>query len=278
MRLIADSGATKTDWVIIQADNEIRSAQTLGFNPYFIGSEGILEELEKNLYPFLDNDKVKEVFFYGAGCSTPKNCDIVTTALEDFFGNADIFVEHDLLGAARSLCGHHEGIACILGTGSNSCYFDGKEIRENVASLGFVLADEGSGAYMGKHLIRDFFLGEMPSEIRTKFENKYQLTLEKALDAVYNKPHPNRYLASFTYFLSENMNEPYISNLVKTSFRDFFRFQVKKYSKYKSIPLSAVGSIAFYFMDTFREIATEEGLKIQKIIQTPIEGLVKFHL
>jgi N-acetylglucosamine kinase-like BadF-type ATPase len=278
MRLIADSGATKTDWVIIQADNELRSAQTIGFNPYFIGSEGILEELEKNLYPFLDNDKVKEVFFYGAGCSTPKNCDIVSTALEDFFGNADIFVEHDLLGAARALCGHHEGIACILGTGSNSCYFDGKEIRENVASLGFVLADEGSGAYMGKHLIRDFFLGEMPSEISAKFENNYQLTLEKVLDAVYNRPHPNRYLASFTFFLSENIKEPYINDIVKSAFRDFFRFQVTKYSNYKTIPLSAVGSIVFHFMEIFKDIAAENGLTTKKIIQTPIEGLVHYHL
>ncbi|MCX6234133.1 MAG: hypothetical protein NT175_05315 [Bacteroidetes bacterium] len=278
MILIADSGATKTDWAIIHNIDEIRTAQTIGFNPYFIKSEGILEELEKNLYPFLDNSKVNAVHFYGAGCSTPKNCDIVSSALEDFFRNADIQVEHDLLGSARALCGHKEGIACILGTGSNSCYYDGKEIKENVSSMGFVLADEGSGAYMGKQLVRDYFLEEMPANIRDKFENKYHLTLETTLDAVYNKPRPNRFLASFAYFLSENIHEPYITELIKNAFNNFLRFQVMKYSRYKDLSLNAVGSIAIQFKKLLKEVAEEKGIKTGKILQTPMDGLVCYHL
>jgi N-acetylglucosamine kinase-like BadF-type ATPase len=277
MKLIADSGATKTDWVIIQGDNELQTVQTIGFNPYFIQSEGILNELEKNLYPYLDNDQVTEVFFYGAGCSNPRNCDIVHDAMKEFFRKAEISVEHDLLGAARALCGHHPGIACILGTGSNSCYFDGTVIKENIPSLGFILADEGSGAFMGKQLMRDYFLNEMPADIKEKFESQYPLTLERVLDATYNKPHPNRYLASFTHFLSGEKDHPYINSLIKSSFDAFFRVQVMKYSKYRKMPLHAVGSVAFYFRELFTEVAEGHGVRVEKILHTPIEGLVHFH-
>ncbi len=277
MKLIADSGATKTEWVIIQGNNELQKVQTIGFNPYFIHSEGILHELEKNLYPFLDNDQVEEVFFYGAGCSNPRNCDIVGDAMKAFFRHATIAVEHDLLGAARALCGHDPGIACILGTGSNSCYFDGTVIRKNIPSLGFILADEGSGAYIGRQLVRDYFLGAMPSGIKKKFESRYDLTLERVLDAVYNKPHPNRYLASFTLFLSDEKEQPYIHQVITSSFDAFFTTQVMKYKKYRQLPLHAVGSVAFYFKDLLMEAAERHGIQVEKILHTPIEGLVRFH-
>ena len=276
--LIADSGATKTDWVIIDFENKPKIVQTIGFNPYFIDTEGIYEELDKNLYPYLNNSLVSEVYFYGAGCSNPTNCGIVKYALEDFFKNAtELSVEHDLMGAARALFGKERGIASILGTGSNSCLYDGSEIIENVPSLGFFLADEGSGAYMGKLLIRDYFFGKLPDKIKNAFDEKYQTSLERILDEVYNKPRPNRYMASFTHFLSDNIDDPHIKGIVKKSFIDFFEVQVIKYTNYKNIPLSAVGSIAFHFQKVLQEVANDYGVEITKILQSPMEGLIEFH-
>jgi len=276
--LIADSGATKTDWAIIDYENPVKIVQTLGFNPYFIDTDGIYEELSKNLHPFLDNNVVKEVYFYGAGCSNPTNCGIVMNALEDFFRNAvELSVEHDLMAAARALLGREKGIASILGTGSNSCLYDGSDIVENVPSLGFFLADEGSGAYMGKLLIRDYFFGNLPEEIKKAFDEKYQATLEKVLNEVYNKPKPNRYMASFTLFLSEHIENPYIKGIVKKAFTDFFQVQVTKYTNYKTIPFSALGSIAYYFQDILKEVAGEYGIKVSRILQSPMEGLIEYH-
>jgi N-acetylglucosamine kinase-like BadF-type ATPase len=276
--LIADSGATKTDWAIIDFENEPKIVQTIGFNPYFIDTEGIYEELDKNLYPYLNNSLVREVYFYGAGCSNPTNCGTVKYALEDFFKNAtELSVEHDLMGAAKALFGKEKGIVSILGTGSNSCLYDGSEIIENVPSLGFVLADEGSGAYMGKLLIRDYFFGKLPEKVKNAFDEKYQTSLERILDEVYNKPRPNRYMASFTHFLSDNIDDPHIKGIVKKSFIDFFEVQVIKYTNYKNIPLSAVGSVAFHFQKVLQEVASDYGVEITKVLQSPMEGLIEFH-
>jgi len=199
-------------------------------------------------------------------------------ALEDFFRNAvELTVEHDLMAAARALLGREKGIASILGTGSNSCLYDGSDIVENVPSLGFFLADEGSGAYMGKLLIRDYFFGNLPEEIKKAFDEKYQATLEKVLNEVYNKPKPNRYMASFTLFLSEHIENPYIKGIVKKAFTDFFQVQVTKYTNYKTIPFSALGSIAYYFQDILKEVAGEYGIKVSRILQSPMEGLIEYH-
>jgi len=277
--LIADSGATKTDWVIIDFENEIQIVQTMGFNPYFVSTKDIYEELTKNLYPYFNNELVQEVYFYGAGCSNPSNCDIVNNALEDFLRNArKINVEHDLLGTARSLLGKSDGIACILGTGSNSCLYDGDEIVENVPSLGFILGDEGSGSYMGRLLLRDYFFGKLPEKIAREFEKKYFPSLEKVLDAIYNQSKPNKYLASFAYFLKEHIDDPHIYGIVKRSFTDYFKVQISQYTGYKNVPVNAVGSIAFHFKDTFLEVASEYSVNIQNIIQSPLEGLINFHI
>ena len=276
--LIADSGATKTDWAIIDFEHEPKIVQTIGLNPYFIDTKSIYEELDKNLYPYLDNSLVREVYFYGAGCSNPTNCSTIKDALEDFFQNAtELSIEHDLMGTARALLGNKKGIASILGTGSHSCLYDGTEIIENVPSLGFFLADEGSGAYMGKLLIRDYFFGKLPDNIKNAFDKKYQTSLERILDEVYNKPSPNRYIASFTHFLSDNIDDPHIKGILKKAFIDFFEVQVIKYTNYKNIPLSAVGSIAFHFQKVLQEVANDYGVEIIKILQSPMEGLIEFH-
>lgn len=277
MIAIADSGATKTDWVFIGRNGEISQAQTIGFNPYFIKTDGIKEELDKNLFPCVNNQLVKEVFFYGAGCSTPTNCDIVENALEDFFFNADINIDHDLLGAARALLGKEKGIACILGTGSNSCSYNGIFITENVNSLGYVLADEGSGAYLGKQLIRDFYLNELPADLKEAFDKKYNYSLENILNAIYNRPNPNRFLASFSYFLSANIQHPHIQELIRNAFRAFFIHQVTKYKGYKDLPVRALGSVAWYYRDILFETSKEFGITMDKILQNPIDGLIDYH-
>jgi len=276
--LIADSGATKTDWLINDFENEIRTVQTIGFNPYYVDSKVIYDELTKNLYPYIDNNIVEEVHFYGAGCSNSMNCMVVKNALEDFFPEAKtISVEHDLLGSARALLGNDKGISCILGTGSNSCLYDGNQIIENVPSLGFFLADEGSGAYMGKLLIRDYFFGDLPPEIKEAFDARYYTNLEKVLDEVYNKPRPNRYVASFTHFLQDHISNKHLRELVKKAFNDYFDVQICRYTDYNKVPMSAVGSIVYHFEEIFREVANEHGIKVDQILKSPLEGLINYH-
>jgi glucosamine kinase len=278
MILIADSGATKTAWRLVHSRQDIRSFETNGFNPFFINSASIEDEVAKELVPFIDSHHVKEVFFYGAGCSTIDKCIIVEDGLKDLFSEARIKVEDDLLGAARALFSHQPGIACILGTGSNSCLYDGKKITENIPSLGYLLGDEGSGAYIGKRLLREVFTLSAPADVRALFEKKYNYTRVDILNQIYQRPLPNRFLSSFMPFIRENISHPFIVELVKHCFRDFFEMQVLKYSECRNMAISCTGSIAHYFAEQLREVAIEKNLEIKNIVQTPIEGLTEYHL
>ncbi|MFA4852836.1 MAG: ATPase [Bacteroidales bacterium] len=278
MILIADSGATKTDWRLVYSRQDIRSFQTNGFNPYFVDSLHIKDEVDKELVPFINSKSVKEIFFYGAGCSSAEKCMIVEDGLIPLFPDARIKVENDLLGAAKSLCGHHEGIACIMGTGSNSCFFDGKIITENAPSLGYLLGDEGSGAYIGKRLLKEILTYVAPSEIRELFVNKFNYNREDILTHIYQRPFPNRFLASFTRFISDNIGHPYMREIVKDSFRNFFDSQVLKYAKCREVQICCTGSVAFYFAEILKEIAREKGLEIKKIVKSPIDGITEYHL
>jgi len=277
MILIADSGSTKTDWCLIDSNGERKTIQTIGINPYLMNAKEINEVLIKELYPFIYPDKVKEIYYYGAGCSTEKKCQTIDNVLNDFFTQATIEVHHDLLGAARALCGHEAGIACILGTGSNSCLFDGKEITESVVSLGYLLGDEGSGAYMGKKLISDYFHKEVPLELSESFNQRFNPTVENVLDAVYNQPRPSRFLASFSPFILENIDHPYLKSLVSGCFDEFFKINVSKYSNYQTVKVNFLGSIAFYFHDLLLESAEKAGIKTDKIYRSAIEGLIDYH-
>ncbi|MBK6964185.1 MAG: hypothetical protein IPH20_09605 [Bacteroidales bacterium] len=277
MILIADSGSTKTDWCLIDTNGDRKTIQTIGINPYHMNSIAIREVLDKELYPFIYPDKVKEIFYYGAGCSTERKCQTIDNVLHDFFNLASIEVHHDLLGAARALCGHEAGIACILGTGSNSCYFDGYEITDNVVSLGYLLGDEGSGAYMGKQLLIDYFQGKIPGDIIEKFNHQFKPTVETILDALYNQPRPNRFLASFSPFILENIHHSYMKELVTNCFDDFFRINVSKYNNYKSVNVNFLGSVAYYFRDILQVSAEKAGIKTNKIYRSAIDGLIGFH-
>jgi N-acetylglucosamine kinase-like BadF-type ATPase len=277
MKIIADSGATKTDWCLINKKGEVKTVQTVGLNPYFLDEDGVLNVLKKDLYPFLDNKKVEQVFFYGSGCALPHKKQVLQFALDFFFMHADVDVENDLLGAARALCGAESGLVCILGTGASSCLYDGKQITERLPSLGYVLGDEGSGAYLGKQLISAYFSGELPEHLQKLFAQKYPAELAEVLDKVYRQPFPNRYLASFVEFLNANKSDSFVKELVGSAFDIFFKKQVLRYDDYKKYPLCFVGSVSFIFADELRKSAEKHGLAISKIEQTPLDGLLKFH-
>jgi N-acetylglucosamine kinase-like BadF-type ATPase len=277
MKIIADAGATKIDWVVIHDDKVSDPMETPGFNPYFMDQSILTDAMSKDLVPFISPEVIDNVYYYGAGCSTAQKCAIVDDVLKEVFPHADIDIHHDLVGAARSLFGDQEGIACILGTGSNSCLYNGSEITENVASLGFLFADEGSGAYLGKLWLTAYLREKLPEHLKKSFEKQYNYTLEQILDTVYNKPHPNQFLASFSKFISGIKEDKYVNDLVKRNFRDFFTEQVTRYTGFKKKKIGAVGSVGYYFSDIFKEVAGEFGLNVSINIQSPIEGLVKYH-
>lgn len=278
MILIADGGSTKTDWRLIKEGREYKQVQTPGFNPYLVGSEEIEALLWKELQPYIDNNAVSTVYYYGAGCSTPVKNQIVETAFEKIFPNARLHISHDLLAAAHALCGDKEGIAAILGTGSNSCYYDGNEIKDGIFSLGYFFGDEGSGAYLGKQLLTAHLHKELPGEIEIKFKEEYPKSLESILDAVYTKPAPSRFLASFSRFINNNREHPYIYNLVAEAFRAFYRYQVCCYARHKEVPVHFAGSVAYHYQDIITRVGLEYGIKTGKFIQAPIDGLVEYHL
>ncbi len=277
MIVIADSGSTKTDWCLIDKMGGVKTVQTVGLNPYFLDEDGILNVLRKDLYPFLDNKKVEKVFFYGSGCASPSRSQEVRYALDFFFMHAEIEVENDLLGAARALCGSESGLICILGTGSSSCLYDGKQIIERLPSLGYLLGDEGSGAFLGKQVLSAYLNHELPDHLQKLFAQKYPLSTADILDKVYRKPFQNRFLASFVEFLNENKADTFVNELVCSAFDAFFAKQVLRYTNYNKYPLHFVGSVSFVYADELRKSARNHGLTISKIEQTPLNGLLEFH-
>lgn len=276
MILIADSGSTKTHWTVVDETKVVSEVFTDGINPFYQTDLEIIALLETQLSLKMDNKAVSNIFFYGAGCSFPEKKLLVRNALASCFETATIEVESDLLGAARSLFQCEKGIACILGTGSNSCYYDGRDIVENVSPLGFILGDEGSGAVLGKLFVADCLKNQLPVELKEKFLKQYDMTPALILDRVYKKPFPNRFLAQFAPFLAKHLEEPCIFNLVYDSFDAFFVRNVLQY-QLEEMQVGIVGSIARYFKETLEIVAFERGIVISEIIQSPMNGLVKFH-
>lgn len=276
--LIADSGSTKTDWVILKNSQIISNYQTIGFNPYFQKSQDIIQELQKHLVPEMSSqsEPITHVYYYGAGCSNETNIHTIKTALSSVFEKAEIKVHHDLLAAARALCGHQKGIACILGTGSNSGLYDGHDVIENVASVGYLFGDHGSGAHIGKTFIQAYFDGILPHELKKYFESA-GFNREIILDNVYKKTMPSRYLAGISTFISKYIDHPFMYQLVKNCFIDFFNHQISHYSDSTHLPVNSVGSIGFYYQNILRDAAKEKGYQIGTIIKSPIEGLIAFH-
>ena len=274
MILIAESGSSKTDWVLLGSQGENKRQQTLGINPYHQNTSSII----KIINSLNDFGSVKQIFFYGAGCATDDKKQIIADALLQIFPEANCEINSDVLAAARSVCRRKKGIACIIGTGSNSCLYNGKDIEHNVPPLGYILGDEGSGAVMGKKLLADILKGLAPAAIKSAFYEKYNLEYADIINKVYKEEAPSRFLAQFTVFLSENINSPYISQLVKKSFTEFFERNIKQYDNHINLPIHFIGSIAFYFKNELEIVANETGLKLGRIEQSPLEGLIQYHL
>lgn len=276
--LIADSGSTKTDWVLLHNGEIITQCQSIGFSPYFQTSETIATEIKTVLIPQLKNNlsSISHIYYYGTGCSTPEKVDVIQQAFALSLGDITSDINHDLLASARALCGKQKGVACILGTGSNSCLYDGNSIIENVTSYGYLFGDHGSGAVLGKTLVQHYFDNKLPKHLHEAFE-KAGYNREVILDNVYKKPMPNRYLASLCLFLTQYQNDEYIKELIKNCFVDFFTNQVTHYTNASKLPINAVGSVAFHFRNLFEEVANQLGYSVGTIIQSPIEGLIKYH-
>jgi glucosamine kinase len=274
--LIADSGATKCEWCI--ANNERKKIIfTTGISPYFLDSKQIVELLQKELMPQLQNVHLDEVHFYGTGLGNPANVTIVCKALKKLFPAAKVKACTDLLAAARALCRNEKGIACILGTGSNSCYYNGKKIVKNTPSLGYVLGDEGSGASLGKKVIQYYLYNTFDEDLKARFDAMFVTTQMEILENVYKKPLPNRYLASFAIFLSENRGHYMVENILEDCLNDFFLNQLYKYTESWTMPINFIGSIAFGFKDVLQELCYRAELDLGQVLKNPMEGLVKYH-
>jgi len=274
--LIADSGSTKCEWCLLY-DGKKKKVDTQGISPYFLDAAGIGRVMSQELVPALKKWEVDEVYYYGTGCKDPENQKIVKKAIRGIFRGAKVNVTHDLMGAAVALCGLEKGVACILGTGSNSCYFDGKKIVKNSPGLGYVLGDEGSGAYLGKKVLQYYLYNTFDEELRYKFDAKYTTNGKEILAAVYKQPLPNRYLASFTLFLVENRGHYMVENIIEDGLNDFFFNHLCKYRESWKLPIHFVGGVAYGFRDVVKDLCSTYEFELGSILQKPMDGLIKFH-
>jgi len=276
MILIADSGSTKTQWCLLKDKTVVKEILTEGINPFYQSQEEITNEIKENLFPLLGVVDITHIYFYGAGCAFPDKKLIVENAIRASFFATIIEVNNDLLAATRALFGDKAGIACILGTGSNSCFYDGKDIVENVSPLGFILGDEGSGAAIGKRFIADLLKNQYPKELSDRFFEQYKISPAEIMEAVYRKPFPNRFLAKFTHFMYENQHEIHIREIVYHSFLDFFNRNIHQY-EYSKHTVSCMGSVAFYFEEILKQAAIISRIKIGTVLKGPMTGLIAYH-
>ncbi len=274
--LIADSGATKCEWRLVD-NGKSKTIITQGISPYFLNSAQISALLGKELMPRLKNAQVTDIHFYGTGLSNKDNAAIIKKVLKGHFPKAKIEVQTDLLAAARALCGKKKGIACILGTGSNSCYYDGKKIVKNSPGLGYILGDEGSGAYLGKKVVQYYLYNTFDEDLKARFEKRFQVSTIEILDHVYKQPLANRYLASFAIFLAENRGHYMIENIIEDGLNDFFFTHLYKYRESWTLPIHFIGSIAFGFRDVLKELCNTYELELGNVIKAPMQGLLAYH-
>lgn len=277
MILIADSGSTKTTWCFLDKKGSRKDFFTEGYNPYYLERDYIINSIRKGLSEDIMFHEIERVFFYGAGCEGSKN-EILATSLKILFNSAEIAVASDMLAASKALLGDGTGIACILGTGMNSCLVDNSKIIYQVDSLGFLLGDEGSGAYLGKKLLMYYARKALPQEIMDKFYHLYKIVPAEILDVFHESKLPNRFSASFAPFLKANLFDPAIHEIVRDGFSDFFKNIICKYPDYRNHKLNFVGSIAFNFQDILNQVAKNYHVKIGKIYQSPMDNLCRYHI
>ncbi len=276
-KLIADSGATKTEWRITGNSSNKRTIQTEGLNPYYHTTDSIIKVLKDELIPKIESNSIKKIFFYGAGCDNSSKTKIVEKALHQCFNQSEINVYHDLLAAARACCMDEPGVACILGTGSNSCRYDGEKITEHIPSLAFILGDEGSAGYFGKKLINSYFRCELPDELAVELEQSHNMNLDYIMENLYKKSQFSRFIASYSSFLGVHKNHPFVEELLCKGFENFITRIVAKYSGVASLKVSFVGSVARAHQGLIEKILNENDLKVGRFIQNPTERLVEYH-
>lgn len=278
MILVADSGSTKTDWMIVDEKSPMHKYSTAGFNPYFHDRSFIIDELKKNTELLNLSPKIKAIRFFGAGCSSPERNEVVRGALAEFFTNAEIHVESDMVGAVLSTCGDEQGIVGILGTGSNSRFYDGGKIHKNNFGLGFIMGDEGGGSYFGRKLITHYLYGIMPENITKKFNEQFEMNKEIMIANVYNNPKANVWLASFAKFFVDNREDEWVKKIVRKGMEEFFELYVCSYPNFKEVNVHFVGSMAYYFDEIIRDIAHERQVHLKKIVRHPINHLAEYFL
>lgn len=277
MILIADSGSTKTEWREVNDGSTGKSYISSGINPFFVTGEQIIRLLRQEL-PELEGAAASRIFFYGTGVSNPSKAEIIRGALASFFGTGELFIGSDLLGAARSLCMNEPGIACIIGTGSNSCYYDGRNIVSNVSPLGYILGDEGGGAVLGRKLVSGVLKKQLPGIVIENFFKTYPYTPAGILENVYNMPFPNRFLGQFARFIADNIHVPELQAIVTSSFDEFMIRNVLQYPEARKLPVHFTGSVAYHFRPFLEELMGKYRLQSGLFTLTPMENLVKYHI
>lgn len=275
--LLAESGSTKTDWCLLRPGARVQRFRTAGINPYLQNSEAIRKMLEHEMPWNAKKHQADSIKFYGAGTGSEANQRLVQDALRNFFGIKKVTVETDLMAAAHSLCGHEKGVVCILGTGSNSCYYDGKKIGEKRASLGFIAGDEGSGNQMGKRILQYYAYKTFDSELLAAFEMKFGSDLPAILHALYREPFPNRFLAQYVELLRENRGHFMVENIIEDALNDFFQHHILKYRQSWKQPIHFSGSIAWGFKDVIASLCQQYELELGKIVQSPLDGLIRYY-
>lgn len=278
MILIADSGSTKTAWCLISGNQRVKDITTKGINPFYQTEEEIEAELKNTLCQEIGGEnKINSVYFYGAGCADSQINNKLAKTLQQVLKSDKAEVSSDMLGAARGIFKHQKGIACIMGTGSNSAYYDGNEIVKSIPAGGFIIGDEGSGAVLGKTLIADYIKNQMPENILAEFKKFYNGTYLDVVNHVYKQPFPNRWLANFTKFMYEKREDNYIHNMIVNSFTLFFNRNIKQFDSWENTEVGFVGSIAYYFEKELKEAAQKCEITVSEIYQNPIEGLIEYH-
>jgi len=274
MKLIVDAGSTKIEWAVLEEGGRIQRVTTQGFNPNYASQEvfgAILHELPDRFV------EAEELYYYGSGCGSEANRQLLFQMLSHAFPKTTIQVGTDLLGACHAVLGHEKGIACILGTGANSCVFDGSEITHQAVSLGYLVGDEGSGCYIGRKLTRAYFYELMPAELKLEFDHTYHLDIKEFIDKVYHQPAASKYLAGFTKFAGDHVDHPFIQNLVKDCFADFIKVFLLRYEECRTLPVGFVGSVAYHFQGLLQECLASEGLTMGKVMRSPMDGLIQLY-
>jgi N-acetylglucosamine kinase-like BadF-type ATPase len=280
MKLLVDSGSTKADWIAIDDQGKVLfTTQSLGLNPEVLDIDAIIERLNDKFDITQNKDKASHVYFYGAGCGTDRMKKFLTTVFQGYFRNAEVVVHEDTFAAVYATTPKDEqAIVCILGTGSNCSFFDGKVLHQKVQSLGYIAMDDGSGNRFGRHLLRKYFFNKMPQDLATKFQEEYNLDVDVVKANLYKEDNPNAYLATFAKFIIKYKDNEFFQKVIKKELKSFVKNYIMQYDNYKEVPVHFVGSIAFYLKDELEEVLAKYDIKIGNVLRRPIDGLIAYHI